>query len=199
MESTRARLIEQQNGDMALAKTSLSATLSKLSADITDLLRREVATTDGSMTASFTTLSRSFARLDARINEEDTRLNASSRALRQTFEVDRARTQARLAADMARVRSDRARWDADTALGTSLRASLGGNITANFQRLDSQRVVILASLKWDLASGLARVSAGVAKELAAVEGRQSARLADDRLAMVALLSTLSNLQVLSER
>ena len=194
MEAARERLLNEHNADMAAAKATLSTTLDGLITHISELLQQQVATTDGTITGDLHTQTRALNRLDKRITEEDQDLNATEREVRAIFEESTNRTETRIARDVARMAADRARWDANTALGTNWHAWLDSNITAEFQRLDAERVSILASLKWDLAESLASVSARVASELNAIEHRQRSRLTGDKQEVVSLLSTLANLQ-----
>jgi len=194
MEAARARLLTAHAADMAAAKSTLSTTLDGLITHITELLRQQVATTDGTITGDLRTQTRALSRLDARIADEDRQLNATEREMRVMFEESTNRTETRISADMARLTADRARWDANTKLGANWHAWLDSNITAEFARLDAERVSILASIKWDLASSLGAVSARVAAELAAIEHRQDTRLTSDKQEVVSLLSTLANLQ-----
>ena len=110
--------------------------------------------------------------------------------------VDEAfnKSETRILADDARVKSDRARWDAATARGINWHAWIDGNITAEVARLDDERSVILASVRWDLAAGLSAVTARVQQELGAMEGRQRGRIKSDTQHVAALLATLANLQ-----
>ena len=140
------------------------------------------------------TQQRALARLDKRITEEDERLNATERQVRAKFEDSKNVTETRIGTDVERIRADRARWDRNTALAAQLHGWLDSNITAEFQRLDDERRFILASLNWDLAAGLASVTARIEKELEAMTGRQRARLSSDKIALAELLGTMSNLQ-----
>jgi len=194
MEAARTRLLDEHHVDMAQANATLSTTLDKLITDITDLLEQEVTTTDGSIDGDMHTQTRALARLDKRIKEEDMRLNMTERQLRAEFEHSKNVTETRIETDVERIRADRARWNANTALAAQLHGWLDSNITAEFQRLDDERRVILASLNWDLSAGLASVTARVEKELEAITGRQRARLSKDKLEVVELLGTLANLQ-----
>jgi len=194
MEAARSRLLDEHNVDMAAAKITLSTTLDTLITGITDLLQQEVATTDASITGNMRTQKRALARLDKRIMQEDARLNATEQGVRAQFEDSKNRTETRIAADMLRMHTDRVRWNGHLHRATNLHGWLDSNITAEFARLDSERVVILASLKWDLAAGLVSVTARVETELQAIEARQRTRLTGNKQGIVTLLATLANLQ-----
>jgi hypothetical protein len=194
LETARAKLLSEHEADMAAAKAALSTTLDALVTHITDMLEEQVVETGGSITGDLTASQRSLAKLDRRIRDEDARLNVSELQVRALVDDSFDKTEARIAQDDARVKDDRARWDANTALGYNWHAWLDSNITAEFQRLDEERVTMLASLKWDLAAGLERVSERVETELAAIESRQRTRLAGNHQELVSLLATLANLQ-----
>jgi len=158
------------------------------------LLQREVSTTDASITGDVRTQNRALARLDTRITEEDARLNATEQGVRAQFAESTNRTETRIADDTRRITDDRARWDGNLERATHMDGWLHSNITAEFARLDLQRVAILASLRWDLAAGLASVTARVETELGAMEGRQRARLTGKKQQLVTILASLANLQ-----
>jgi len=194
MEAARSRLLDEHDVDMAVAKRSLATTLDSLITGITDLLQHEVSTTHASITGDVRTQNRALARLDTRITEEDARLNATEQGVRAQFAESTNRTDTRIADDTRRITDDRARWDGNLERATHMDEWLHSNITAEFARLDLQRVATLASLRWDLAAGLASVTARVETELGAMEGRQRARLTGKKQQVVTLLASLANLQ-----